>query len=291
MFFFRNKKLFIVFLGIIVLIALIGYSLTSRDQLTTPEQFVKDTVGWTQQIFYVPIHYVRDTYTNLKELKNTFDENKILKEKIAEYRTLIYEVQQLKKENENLRKILDKTETMRDYQAIQAMVIARSPEKWYEQVTINKGSQHGVERNMAVITADGMIGKVQHTSQFTSTVQLLTGFDQFNRISAMISKENGKNIFGLVEEYDVESHSLLFKMIDEYDEEVEEGDLVVSSGLGGLFPAGLFIGTVKEVHPDEYGLTQTAKLEPAADMYEINHVIVVDPKIRLNDAEEQDGED
>ena len=59
---------------------------------------------------------------------------------------------------------------------------------------------------MAVITADGMVGKIQTVSHFTATVQLLSGFDQFNRISAMISQDKEKNVFGLVEEYDKEDH-------------------------------------------------------------------------------------
>lgn len=287
---FRNKRLFIVLIGIIILVALIGYSMQDRKKLTTPEQFIKDTVGWTQQIIYIPINSVKDIFINISELKDTYNENQILKEKLAEYKSLIYDVQQLKKDNEELRKILDKTKSIRDYHPIQATVVARSPERWIEQVTINKGKQHGVEPNMAVITADGMLGKIQSASQFTSTVQLLTGFDEFNRISATISREDGKDIFGLVEQYDQESHSLLFRIIEESEKDVEKGELVVSSGMGGLFPAGLLIGTVKEVVPDQYGLTSTALVEPAANMYDVNHVIVVDSVLTLENDEQGDSD-
>lgn len=288
---FRNKRLFILLTGMIVLVVLIGYSLSNRKQLTTPEQFIQDTIGWTQHKLSLPVTYVRDLMSNMDEIKNTFDENKILKEKLSEYKSLIYDVQQLKKENEELRDLLGKTESIRDYRPIQATVIARSPERWIEQVTINKGKQHGIEKNMAVITADGMVGKIQNTSQFTSSVQLLTGFDQFNRISATISREDGPDIFGLVEEYDQETHTLLFKIIEESEKGAEEGDLVVSSGLGGLFPGGLLIGTVKDVTPDQYGLTKTALVEPAADMYEMNHVIVVDAAYGNHEWDEQDEDD
>src|SRR5690625_231384 len=288
---FRNKRLFIILIGIIILVFLIGYSIKDREDLTTPEQFIKDTVGWTQQVVYTPINYVKTIFMNIRELKDTYDENQILKEKIAEYKSIIYEVQELKKDNEELRKILDKTESIRDYKPIQATVLARSPEQWVEQVTINKGKQHGVKPNMAVITADGMLGKIQNASPFSSTVKLLTGFDQFNRISATIIREDGKDIFGLVEQYDKDTHSLLFRIIEESTKDVEKGELVVSSGLGGLFPAGLLIGTVKDVVPDQYGLTSTALVEPAANMYDINHVIVVDAALALEDDIEDDTED
>lgn len=288
--FFRNKRLFIILIGIIVLVVLIGFSLNSRENLTAPEQFIQDSIGWVQNIIHTPVKYVTDVFSNIDEIKNTYSENQLLKEKLSQYKSLIYDVQELEKENDELRKTLDKTETIRDFTPIQATVIARSPERWIEQVTINKGTQHGVEANMAVITAEGMVGKVLTSSPFTSTIQLLTGFDQFNRISAMISIEDGKNVFGLVEEYNKEDHSLLFRIIEESEKNVEKGDLVVSSGMGGVFPSGLLIGTVKEVVPDQYGLTNTALIEPAANLYDINHVIVVDRGIASDDEEEQDEE-
>lgn len=273
---FRKKRLFILLIGIIILVVLIGYSLRDRDRLTTAEQFVSDTVGWAQSIIYTPVNFFTDMFTNIGDIKKTYQENQLLKEKVSEYKTLIYEVQELKEENEELRESLDVTDSIRDYNSIQATVISRSPERWIDQVTINKGKQAGVKKNMAVITAEGMVGKIQSTSKFTSTVQLLTGFDQNSRISASISRKKGEDIVGLIEEYDEENHSLMFKIIDESDKDLKEDELVVSSGLGGVFPAGLPIGKVKEVIPDQYGLTQTALIEPSANMYDINHVIVVD---------------
>src|SRR5690625_5444111 len=99
---------------------------------------------------------------------------------------------------------------------------------------------------MAVITADGMIGKIQNTSQFTSTVQLLTGFDQFNQISAMISRDDEKDVFGIIENYDEETESLLFKIIEESEQNDENGEIVFSSFMGGVLPVRLMIGTVEE---------------------------------------------
>ncbi|HLS61572.1 MAG TPA: rod shape-determining protein MreC [Virgibacillus sp.] len=289
--FFRNKRLFVLLIGIIVLVVLIGYSLTDRDNLTKPEQFIQDSVGWVQTAIYSPVQYVTDIISTFGELKDTYSENQVLKEKLSQSKSLTYDVQNLEQENDELKELLDKTESITDFDPIQATVMARSPERWIEQITINKGTQHGVDVNMAVITADGMIGKVQSASNFTSTVQLLTGFDQFNRISATIKKEKGKDIFGLVEEFDVESQSLLFKIIEESDKGVKEGDLVFSSGMGGVFPPGLLIGTVKEVMPDQYGLTRTAFVKPAADMYDINHVIVVDRTLIEKEEQDESKED
>jgi rod shape-determining protein MreC len=284
--FLRRRKLFIFLIGFIVLVALIGFSLRDRANLTIAEQFVLDTVGFAQKVVHTPVNFITDIFTNIDDFRDTYTENQVLKEKLAEYKGLIYEVQGLKAENEELREIADLKESdqLRNFTPIQASVMSRSPERWVEQVTINKGKDDGVAENMAVITPDGMIGKILTTSSSTAKVQLLTGFDQFNRISASVSREDDdKDIRGMIEEYDEESGSLLFRIIEESDKDLKEGELVFSSGLGGVFPSGLPIGEVKEVVPDQYGLTRTALVEPAADMYDINQVIVVD---RAMDEEE-----
>lgn len=277
--FFRNKRLFLLLIGVVMLVVLIGYSLNSRDQLSLPEKLVMDVVGSAQQVIHVPADFVVNIFANIRALVDAHKENQILKERLAQQRLLEYEVQALKKDNEELRRILEKTESIRDYHPIQATVISRSPERWIEQVMINKGSEDGVKPNMAVITVDGMIGKIQSTSAKTSTVQLLSGFDQFNRISATIPRDEGNDVFGLIEEYDRKTNMLLFKIIEESDKNVERGDIVISSGKGGVFPEGLMIGTVQDVVPDQYGLTSTALVKPAANLYDIQHVIVVDPAL------------
>lgn len=281
--FFRKKGLFILLIGIILLGVLVGYSLTGRSKITLPEQFIKDAVGLVQKTVNAPVKYVTNMASSIGDIKNTYKENRVLKEKIAEYKGLSYDVQKLKEENEELRKNLDKSGSIMEYNPIQATVISRSPERWVDQVTINKGKQDGVKENMAVMTADGMVGKIQTASQFSSTVQLLSGFDQFNRISATITRKKGDDVFGMIEGYDKDSKSLMFRLIEESNQKIKKGELVFSSGLGGMFPSGLLIGKVKEVEPDQYGLTETALIEPAADLYSLNHVIVADRTLEVNE--------
>ncbi|MFD1736034.1 rod shape-determining protein MreC [Bacillus salitolerans] len=289
--FFLNKRLILLLVSIIILVALIGFSLNDRDNLTWPEQFLKDTVGAVESVFHRPAHSIKGFFSNVEGIRNTYKENEYLKAKLEEYVELSVKVKVLEDENEKLRALLDKPDSIRDYNAIQATVIARNPDKWEwnEILTLNKGSQHGVKQDMAVITSDGLIGKVKYVSQFTSTVQLLTALDRTNRISSII--QGKENIFGLIEGYDEEKAALLFKRIP-YDAVLEEGEKVISSGLGGVFPHGLLIGEITEVVPDEYGLTKMAYVKPSANFYEIDHVIIVD-RVMMSDvdiAEEQEEE-
>ncbi|WP_077621361.1 rod shape-determining protein MreC [Sediminibacillus massiliensis] len=272
--FFRRTRLFIILIGIIILVASIGFSLRDREELTTAEEFLKDTTGWLQNIVHRPAQFTSNIFSNIDEIRNVYEENQLLKERLADNKSLLYEIQELKQDNEELRSTLDKTESITDYEPIQASVIARSPERWFKEVTINKGKQHGLEVNMAVITGEGMIGKVQSTSEFTSTVQLLSGFDRSNRISVTVSQEENENETGFVIGYDEDREALMLKL-NSYDSEIEDGSLVVSSGMGGVFPRGLEIGTIEEVQPDQYGLTQMAYVTPAANLEDMDHVIIV----------------
>lgn len=270
--FFLNKRLIILLVSIIILVALIGFSLKQREELTWPEEFVKDTVGWAQTLVSRPAHYIAGFFENVKDLQNTYEENKQLKSKLNELAQLKANVQSLEDENTKLRDVLDKQDSLRDFEPIQATVIGRNPDRWNELVIINKGSTSGVEANMSVITSTGLIGKVKNSRQLTSTVQLLSSNDSTNRVSAEILGD--EKFYGQIEGFDREREMLLLKRIP-YEAKIEKGQTVQTSGLGGIFPSGLIIGTVEEVVPDEYGLTQTAYVKPSADFYDIEHVMVV----------------
>ncbi|WP_088042885.1 rod shape-determining protein MreC [Bacillus sp. EAC] len=270
--FFQNKRLMIVLAAIILLVALLGYSLRSNRNLSIPEQFIKDTVSLTEKVFNKPAQIIAGFFNNISDLKDTYKENQILKSKLDKYVELSVREKELEKENKELRSIVGIEKTLSDYETFQATVTIRDPDKWQQIITIDKGSTNGIEKEMAVITSKGLIGKVKNVSKFSSTVQLLSASDRTNRISAKIQQKD--TVYGLIEGYDVEKQALLFKRIPS-NAKVKKGQTVVTSGLGGVFPDSLVIGKVEEVEPDEHGLTQTAYIKPQADFNDINHVIVV----------------
>jgi rod shape-determining protein MreC len=291
--FFLNKRLIILLVSIIILVALIGFSLRDRDQLTLPEQFIKDTTGWVQSMVSRPAHYFAGFFENLKDLQNTYDENKELKKHLDVMARLEAKVYSLEKENTELKEILDKKDSLRDYDPLQATVIARSPDRlWHEMIIINKGKSHGVQKNMAVMTSRGLIGKVKSTTPFTSTVQLLSALDPTNRISAAL--QGDKKLYGTIEGYDKENEWLLLKGLP-VDAKIKKDQNVVTSGMGGVFPGDVPIGKVLKVVPDEFGLNQTAYIKPSADFYNIEHVMVLKrgmeiPKV-IENAEDEEEED
>lgn len=290
--FYKKKRLFIFLISLIIIVGLIGFSLRERTNLTMMEDFLHDSIGWAQEIINKPITFTTNIANNIREIKNVYQENQLLKSSLEEMRQIEYQNQELTEEITELQETLNKTESdfLQNFHSIQASVIAKSKDQWFNQITINKGTEDGIAPNMAVITGKGMIGKIQTASPFTSTVLLLNGFDRSNRISVNVfNKEADEDLSGFIVGYDEENEQLLLEL-NEYREDLSEGQMVFSSGLGGLFPKGLEIGEITEIRADDYQLTSIASVEPSADLKKFQHVIVIDRAVTTMD-ETAEGDD
>ncbi|WP_341299924.1 rod shape-determining protein MreC [Lysinibacillus sp. FSL H8-0500] len=269
--FFFNKKVILLLVGMVFLVALISFSLRDRTNATLPEQIIKDTVGVAQSLVAKPANYINGVFNNIDSLLNTYEENKRLKARLEDFAVVQAEATDLKSENNKLRELLDKTESLKAFNPIQATVIARNPDQWEEKIILDKGSSHGVQKNMAVMTAKGLVGKVILVTPFTSEVELLYTNNPNYRVSAMVLGE--KEAYGLIEGFDEERNELIMKRIDS-SLTVKEGEQVISSGLGGIFPKGVPIGEITEVSTDDFGLTKMAYVKPSADFSILEHVVI-----------------
>lgn len=270
--FLNRKKVIFLIIGVILLVALIGLSLRDRQNASLPEKIVKDTVGFAQSIVAKPTNYVTGFIKDIDAMINTYEENKRLKSRLEEFGSLQAEVKELNVENKRLQKLAGKQTSLRKYDPIQANVIARNPDQWEEKLILNQGSTDGVKVNMAVITAQGLIGKVVQTTPQTSEVELLSTSNTNYRVSATIANKK-KETNGLIEGYDRKRGELVLKRVDS-ELSVKKGDKVTTSGLGGIFPKGILIGEVTKVTTDDFGLTKLAYVKPAADFSMIDHVII-----------------
>ncbi|MFJ7737794.1 rod shape-determining protein MreC [Lysinibacillus sp. NPDC097287] len=268
--FFFNKKVILLLVGMIFLVALISFSLRDRTNATLPEQIIKDTVGVAQSIVAKPANYIAGIFNNIDSLLNTYEENKRLKARLEEFAVVQTEALQLKSDIKKFEQI-EKSEDLKAFNPIQATVIARNPDQWEEKIILDKGSSHGVTKNMAVMTASGLIGKITLVTPFTSEVELLYTNNPNYRVSAMVLGE--KEAYGLIEGFDEERNELILKRIDS-SLMVKEGEQVVSSGLGGIFPKGIPIGEITEISTDDYGLTKMAYVKPSADFSILEYVMI-----------------
>lgn len=283
--FFFNKKVILLLVGMVFLVALISFSLRDRTNATLPEQIIKDTVGVAQSIVAKPANYITGIFNNIDSLLNTYEENKRLKARLEDFAAVQAEALVLKSENEKLLE-LSKSDSLKTFNPIQATVIARNPDQWEEKIILNRGSSHGVEKNMAVMTAKGLVGKITLVTPFTSEVELLYTNNPNYRVSAMVLGE--KEAYGLIEGFDKERNELIMKRIDS-SLNVKKGEKVVSSGLGGIFPKGVPIGEITEVSTDDFGLTKMAYVKPSADFSILENVVIAKRTTTVIDGSDGDS--
>lgn len=280
--FFANKRLITMLVGLVLLISVLGYTARDRDTLTWPEQFLRDSFSLLQGIFYRPTQAIVSFAEGVAAAYDVYQENRVLKASLDQYAQLTAQLKLLEAENARLRTLLDAKTQLHDYQLRVAEVVARNSDHWNDVITIDKGRVHGIKQDMAVITAQGMIGRVESVANFSSKVELLTAIESSNYLSAwVITQQKTENtvvplpVAGVIEEYDQRRRLLIMRKIP-LGYNVEPGQEVVTSGLGGVIPRGLLIGKVVAVEAGDYGLTQTAFVSPSADLTQLSEVMVVE---------------
>lgn len=144
-----------------------------------------------------------------------------------------------------------------------------------ETLVINVGSNNGIQVNQAVMAGNGLIGRVIEVNPTSSKVLLLTS-EQSNEgmVSARIQTANETSANGIVSDYDPRTKQYIMTQVDP-DAEIKPGDMVITSGLGGVIPSTLLIGEVASAQMDDYGLFQNVKVVPAGEMTDIRFVTVI----------------
>ena len=190
---------------------------------------------------------------------------------IGRLRNEIRQLRSLEHENQELRHLLG-LETHSGFRLLVAQVMTRAIGGWWEMARLGKGYAHGVALDSPVISAEGLVGRIVDLSAYTSDVMFLV--DPNSKVLAKLSRMDA---FGIVRGQGV---SLLGDSFCRMDFIVKEADLlpgdeVVTSGLGGVYPAGLVIGYVEKAYLDRSGLYQYADIVPAADLRSLEFVFIV----------------
>lgn len=278
---FSNKKLIGWVIGIIMALALIMYSITYGSNIVT--QGVNDVTNILGRLVSYPANSINDFIDSVSDLSNTYQENQSLKQKIDTIHELEVQLSELKRDNQKMKETLKLQDTLNDYTLVNATVIARNPDTWRDVITINKGSNDGIQPQMSVMSDNGLVGKVMDVNPTSARVALLSNADNtLVRVAAMIQNEK-EPIYGTITGYDNKTNMLVMSQI-QATQDIKVGDKVVTSGLGGISPNSLYIGTVEEVAMDRFGLYKEVKIRPAADTNDVRYVTVV---IRTSESEGQ----
>ena len=182
------------------------------------------------------------------------------------------EINELKVQVEELKKVTEIKKIMVDKRIINASIIKRSDRYWFNIITINKGKNDGIKKGNPVISTTGLVGEVVIVNNNSSEIKLTTSNNK-NYISAKFMVDD-KEYFGIIKEYNTIKNELYLENVIGDISNYKDA-LVVTSGLSNNYPSGLLIGKIVDMKKDKFNLSNTFVIKPSADYNDINIVMVV----------------
>ena len=271
---FDRRYLFILaVIAIALVLVVLAFSLQKDRDLNPIEKVAKDTMTVVIKVVSMPFNFVHDSIEAIAEKDNIYEKYKELKNKEEQIDSVISQNDNLKSEVDKLKETLELNTVLSDKVFLNATVVTRNIGYWYEEITIDKGKKNGIEKDMAVVTPKGLIGKVTKVSNYSSTVELLSNDHMSDKISVKI-KTKDDYVYGLISTYDSKTNTYTVEGISE-NEEILEGADVVTTGMGTVFPSGLMIGKVKKVTTDNFDLSKVVQVEASANFDDLDYVTVL----------------
>jgi rod shape-determining protein MreC len=204
-----------------------------------------------------------DNYINLVDVRL---ENLRLRDEIKGLNTRIVTAEETRLANQRLEKLLGMKSSLK-IPVLPVTVVGEDVSSWFSTLMIDRGSSSGIAEGMSVVAADGVVGQIVKVAPSSSRVLLLT--DHASGIAATIQRSRAR---GVVKGKGAGLCSLEFTT---REEDVKVGDVVITSGIGGVFLKGVPIGEVTMVKRGEYGIFQTVTIRPSVNISHLEEVLVV----------------
>lgn len=255
---------------VLVLLLLVLLNLPAAQSLGV-KNAVRSALAPLQESASSGWHRLIDGWATVRGIGGMAIENQRMSTEVARLLGEVRALKSLERENEQLRSVLGfASRATRDL--IPGDVIARSRDGWWQTLRINKGYENGVMTNQAVISVEGLVGRVASVSARTADVLLLS--DPTCQVSAQILRTGA---FGIVKGRGPQwDGSVLCRMeFINKNIPVQLGDEVITSGLGGIFPRGLLIGYVDRISVDRSGLYQYVDIISKADIGTLQYLFAV----------------
>lgn len=203
--------------------------------------------------------------------EDVFLENEELRRQLREANDKLVEYENIKRENEQFREFLQLKENNPDYDFETATVIGRDSTSRFGSFTIDKGSVDGIEVADPVITSDGLVGIVWEVGLTYSHVRTVIDISVDVGVYSISTRDSGI-VSG---DITLSSEGLCKLRYLPKNSGISSGELIVTSGIGGVFPKNLVVGTVRSIELDSNGLSLSAAIEPAADIAGVTDVLVI----------------
>ena len=264
----RGRLVLLVFLTLSVGLITLDFQQNEGGVIESAKDFSAAVVEPVQRGFAAVFRPVGNFFSSVGELGSLRSENARLEAELEDLRADSQEADAILEENARIRAELELDESWASMDRVAAEVFNKEPSNYQWAYTINKGSADGVRKDMTVVNALGLVGKIVDVAEHSSTVLLA-----IDPRSGVTAKVEGKGFTGSISGQGA-GESLSLELIP-VDADVERGDNVVTSYLGGIFPPNIPIGTVLTVEGDAAGTEQVITLEPYVDFTSIDFVQVL----------------
>lgn len=265
----RGFKVIITILAalitISVIFAAIGKAMSPQSSLlsavTVPIQRLADSVSGS----------IYDLFSAQDRLRSLEDENNRLRQQIREQNENLIDFDTYKYENEFLRSFLELKEKNPDFSFVTARLSAVDTASDYYSFTINRGTADGVKAHDPVITADGLVGYIGEVGLATSKVYTI--LDPRLNVGAMDSRTRDTGVINGTQELAAQGFCKMSYL--SRSSSISVGDFVITSGVGGMFPDGINIGTITAVTQETADISVFATVKPAVDFTDITDVMII----------------
>lgn len=229
--------------------------------------------------------WLTDQKNGFQNMKKLAEENEALKEQVSELTAKNSNLIQDQEEAERLRQLYNLDQQYSEYEKIGAQVISKDTGNWYSTFTINRGSEDGVQTDMNVIANGGLAGIVTTTGPHWATVRSI--IDDSSNVSASVTSIS-QNCMVTGDLRLMDEGKIRFIQLTDKENQVQEGDKVVTSSVSSKFLKGILIGYISEAVDDSNKLTKNGTIIPAVDFEDIQEVLVIKQLKQQPDGE--DGE-
>ncbi|WBW95866.1 rod shape-determining protein MreC [Oceanirhabdus sp. W0125-5] len=270
----RYKNVFIVLVLSLSFVLLI--SLTSnREKVSFAEDGVAVPINGIQSVVFRLSSGISEGIETIGKFSKLKDENDELNEKIADLQIEINKLNVIKKDYEDLKKMLNYKDTHDEYEYIGCEITNISGNSYFEGFVINRGSLDGIEKRMVAISPNGLVGQV--TAVGTTWARIQTLANENIAVAGYIDETEEVN--GIVKGYKDYDNKVLAKVeVPTLDSDLKKGDTVYTSGVGDVYPKGIKIGKIIEVYEDKSKVVKYGIIEPSVQINKIDKLYIIVPK-------------
>lgn len=267
-----------------VLLGIIGFLLAfslvfDMMNITSPTSMIsRESYSFFSMLKYslidYPVRSITEGFEIFGRMWAVEEENEVLRQQIDGVASMQAKIDEQQRQINELKNMLELKSIISDYETIESTVLVRSLESWNSSMVIDAGKKDGIEENYAVITVEGLIGRIQSVAENTSVVDLLTVADGSKKVSVKIKITDLITADAFLDHYDFNEQAFVLKLLDS-NNTVTEGMTVITSGMGGVFPSGLLVGEVSHVEELSNAIGMDVYVKPAADFGSLDYVYVV----------------